>query len=112
MSNIPVAVRFAWHKLAEPNLVNAAGLPAAPFRVGAVPQRDRLEMEVPEAEDYRLVYDLDLANSAWIFTMTSTIALRLPRLLTASPIFWNCNTAMAKRAFFTFHWMPLPMIPK
>ena len=27
----PVAVRFAWHKLAEPNLINAAGLPAAPF---------------------------------------------------------------------------------
>ena len=33
----PVAVRFAWHKLAEPNLINAAGLPAAPFRAGAVP---------------------------------------------------------------------------
>ena len=58
----PVAVRFAWHKLAEPNLVNAAGLPAAPFRAGAAPQRDRLEMEVPEAADYRLVYDLNLAN--------------------------------------------------
>ena len=58
----PVAVRFAWHKLAEPNLVNAAGLPAAPFRAGVVPQRDRLEMEVPEAADYHLVYDLDLAN--------------------------------------------------
>ncbi len=28
----PVAVRFAWHQEAEPNLVNAAGLPAAPFR--------------------------------------------------------------------------------
>lgn len=58
----PVAVRFAWHKLAEPNLVNAAGLPAAPFRAGVVPQRDRLKMEVPEAADYYLVYDLDLAN--------------------------------------------------
>lgn len=58
----PVAVRFAWHKLAEPNLVNAAGLPTAPFRAGVVPQRDRLKMEVPEAADYHLVYDLDLAN--------------------------------------------------
>ena len=58
----PVAVRFAWHKLAEPNLVNAAGLPATPFRAGVVPQRDRLKMEVPEAADYHLVYDLDLAN--------------------------------------------------
>jgi len=27
----PVAVRFAWSKLAEPNLVNAAGLPTAAF---------------------------------------------------------------------------------
>ncbi len=58
----PVAVRFAWRKLAEPNLVNATGLPAAPFRAGVVPQRDRLAMEVPEAADYHLVYDLDLAN--------------------------------------------------
>ena len=58
----PVAVRFAWHKLAEPNLVNAAGLPAVPFRAGTVPQRDLLEMEVPETGDYSLVYDLDLAN--------------------------------------------------
>ena len=28
----PVAVRFGWHQLAEPNLVNGAGLPASPFR--------------------------------------------------------------------------------
>lgn len=28
----PVAVRFAWHQLAEPNLINKAGLPALPFR--------------------------------------------------------------------------------
>jgi len=28
----PVAARFAWHKLAEPNLKNAEGLPAVPFR--------------------------------------------------------------------------------
>jgi len=27
----PVAVRFAWHKLAEPNLMNKEGLPASPF---------------------------------------------------------------------------------
>jgi len=58
----PAAVRFAWHKLAEPNLMNAEGLPAAPFRAGAVPQRDLLEMEVPEANQYQLVYDLDLGK--------------------------------------------------
>ncbi len=28
----PVAVRFGWHELAQPNLVNSAGLPASPFR--------------------------------------------------------------------------------
>jgi sialate O-acetylesterase len=28
----PVAVRFAWHEAAQPNLVNGAGLPALPFR--------------------------------------------------------------------------------
>ncbi len=28
----PVAVRFGWQQEAEPNLVNAAGLPASPFR--------------------------------------------------------------------------------
>lgn len=28
----PLAVRFAWQETAKPNLINAAGLPAAPFR--------------------------------------------------------------------------------
>jgi sialate O-acetylesterase len=28
----PVAVRFGWHQLAEPNLFNSSGLPASPFR--------------------------------------------------------------------------------
>jgi sialate O-acetylesterase len=28
----PVFVRFGWHEEAEPNLVNGAGLPVAPFR--------------------------------------------------------------------------------
>jgi len=31
----PVAVRFGWHQLAEPNLTNKAGLPAIPFRTDA-----------------------------------------------------------------------------
>lgn len=30
--NKPVAVRFGWHQLAEPNLANGVGLPASPFR--------------------------------------------------------------------------------
>lgn len=56
----PVAMRFAWNMLAEPNLVNAAGLPATAFRAGTIPDRDWLEMNVPEAAEYELVYDLDL----------------------------------------------------
>lgn len=37
----PVAVRFAWSEAAQPNLVNAAGLPASPFRT------DNWEYEKP-----------------------------------------------------------------
>jgi sialate O-acetylesterase len=56
----PVAVRFAWHKTAEPNLMNTEGLPAWPFRAGDVPRIDFLAKSVPEARDLVLVYDLDL----------------------------------------------------
>ena len=56
------AMRFAWHKLAEPNLANKEGLPAAPFRAGEVPKRDWLALKVAEAKQYKLIYDLDLAN--------------------------------------------------
>jgi len=59
----PVAMRFAWSMLAEPNLMNGAGLPVSSFRAGTVPQRDALEMFIPEARDYELVYDLDLSKA-------------------------------------------------
>lgn len=59
----PVAVRFAWHRMAEPNLCNREGLPALPFRAGEVPKRDWLTLKIPEAKDYTLVYDLDLAKA-------------------------------------------------
>ncbi len=58
----PAAVRFAWHKLAEPNLMNKEGLPANPFRAGEVPKRDWLALKVEEAKEYELVYSLDLAK--------------------------------------------------
>ena len=58
----PVAMRFAWNQLAEPNLMNGAGLSAGAFRAGTVPKHDWLNMHVPEAKDYQLVYDLDLAK--------------------------------------------------
>jgi sialate O-acetylesterase len=58
----PVAMRYAWSMLAEPHLMNSDGLAAGAFRAGTVPKRDLLLMKVPEAKDYRLVYDLDLAK--------------------------------------------------
>jgi sialate O-acetylesterase len=57
----PLVMRFAWHKLAQPNLVNGAGLPAGAFRAGELPKPDFLG-EIDEAERYTLVYDLDLAR--------------------------------------------------
>ena len=35
----PVAFRFGWHKLAEPNLAGATGLPVGSFRGGADPSQ-------------------------------------------------------------------------
>jgi sialate O-acetylesterase len=58
----PVAMRYAWSMLAEPNLMNSDGLPAGAFRAGPVPKRDLLSLKIPEAKDYRLVYDLDLGK--------------------------------------------------
>jgi sialate O-acetylesterase len=58
----PVALRYAWSMLAEPHLINSDGLPAGAFRAGTVPKRDLLLLKVPEAKDYRLVYDLDLSK--------------------------------------------------
>ncbi|WP_145308293.1 sialate O-acetylesterase [Gimesia fumaroli] len=56
------AMRFGWHKLAEPNLANKEGLPATPFRAGKVPDRDWMSLKVEESKDYKLIYDLDLKN--------------------------------------------------
>ena len=58
----PAAMRFAWHKLSEPNLTNAAGLPAAAFRAGEVAVIDYFQLRVPEAKDLTLVYDLNIGS--------------------------------------------------
>lgn len=58
----PVAMRFAWSGLAEPNLMNKEGLPATAFRAGQTPKRDWVSKHVPEAKDYELVYDIDLSK--------------------------------------------------
>jgi sialate O-acetylesterase len=58
----PGAVRFAWHKTAEPNLINKEGLPANSFRAGTPPKVDLLSKNVPEAKDYEVLLELDLKN--------------------------------------------------
>lgn len=58
----PVAMRFDWGVMAVPNLMNREGLPAGSFHAGVEPRRDWLRAHVPEAMDYRLVYDLDLTK--------------------------------------------------
>ncbi len=55
----PVAFRFAWHMLAEPNLTGGTGLPVGAFRGGEVP--DFLN-SLTIAKEYSLVYDLDLSK--------------------------------------------------
>ena len=63
----PAAMRFAWHKLAEPNLVNGAGLPTGAFRAGEVPRPDALP-HIIEAKKYTLALDLDLKRLGRGFT--------------------------------------------
>ncbi len=61
----PLAVRFAWNNIAEPNLVNEAGLPASSFRCGWTPAVQAQSKstyripQIPEAKDYKLVYALN-----------------------------------------------------
>ncbi|HEX3134216.1 MAG TPA: sialate O-acetylesterase [Planctomycetota bacterium] len=66
----PVAVRFAWSKLAEPNLVNGAGLPAPAFSSGGIPYVDQLT-KVDEAKGWQLVYEADLGRLASAITYTT-----------------------------------------
>jgi sialate O-acetylesterase len=80
----PVAMRFAWSMLAEPNLMNKEGLPAGAFRSGLVPKRDLLAMKVPEAKSFELVYDIDLtklgANPAYEVNRAASISRPIDRI--------------------------------
>ncbi len=55
----PVAFRFAWNKIAEPNLMGESGLPVGAFRGGEMPE---FVETLPLGNGYQLVYDLDLAG--------------------------------------------------
>ncbi|MFK7820506.1 MAG: sialate O-acetylesterase, partial [Planctomycetaceae bacterium] len=55
----PTAFRFAWNKLAEPNLTGGTGLPVGACRGGEVPE---FLNTLPNASELKLVYDLDLSK--------------------------------------------------
>jgi len=55
----PMAMRFAWDQTAEPNLVNALGLPTGAFRCGNKPQLGGA-LTLPELKGFRKVYEIDL----------------------------------------------------
>jgi sialate O-acetylesterase len=57
----PFALRFAWDHVAEPNLMNAAGLPAGAFRAGEIPVPTLSDL-IPESKAFKIVYTLDPSN--------------------------------------------------
>lgn len=56
----PRAMRYAWSKLAEPNLQNREGFPAGAFRAGRISERALVDAKVPAARDFKLVYSYDV----------------------------------------------------
>ncbi|MBI1367610.1 MAG: 9-O-acetylesterase [Planctomycetes bacterium] len=68
----PAAMRFAWNKLATPNLVNGAGLPTGAFRAGEVPKPDFLGA-IDDAKGYELAYDMDLSKIGPAFAYTQDL---------------------------------------
>ncbi len=87
----PVAMRFAWSGLAEPNLMNTDGLPAGAFRAGNMPQRDWVSINVPEAKDYQVVYQLSLGGLASRSITMLIITTKSRDRSTASRISLSCR---------------------
>lgn len=59
----PAAIRYAWSKLAEPNLRSKEGLPVSPFRAGKINERALLDATVPQAKGYQLIYSHDIGSA-------------------------------------------------
>ncbi|MEI7948313.1 MAG: 9-O-acetylesterase, partial [bacterium] len=59
----PLAARFAWNQIAEPNLVNGLGLPTGAFRCGEMPKLDGA-LAMTELNGFRKVYEIDLPANA------------------------------------------------
>lgn len=61
----PLAMRFAWNKLATPNLINGADLPTSAFRAGNLPEPKALDMtRIPEMDGFRVVYQINIPANA------------------------------------------------
>ena len=58
----PTGFRFAWHQLAEPNLVNHLGLPTGAFRDGKKMELDGAK-SMKELSGFRPVYEIDIPAS-------------------------------------------------
>jgi len=64
----PSIVRFAYDKLATPNLMNKEGLPAQTFLFGKQPAWDKMAINAQESTEYELVYEKDLTKLGKTFT--------------------------------------------
>ena len=105
----PVAMRHAWHKLAEPNLANGAGLPASAFRAGTVPDYDFFALKVPEAAEYELVCDLDLKTLAPEIRYTVDRSAGVRRAVsTKSATSWSCFRLAEVASGSGPRWTPPP----
>jgi sialate O-acetylesterase len=89
----PVAVRYAWSILAEPNLMNAEGLSAGSFRAGNARRRDLLDAKIPEAKHYQLVYDLDLAKLGDVISYDVDNRGKITRLFDRVAYFMELQTS-------------------
>ena len=72
----PCAIRYAWSKLAEPNLRNAEGFPVSAFRCGRLPERALVDGLVPQAKSYELLYSHDVGAGG---TSQNAAAYRVDR---------------------------------
>jgi len=70
----PYAMRYAWSKMAEPNLRHKEGFPVSAFRAGEIPERALVDGLVDQAKAYKLVYSTDIGAGG---TTQKTAAYRV-----------------------------------
>jgi len=72
----PSAIRYAWSKMAEPNLRSKEGFPVSAFRSGRIEERSLLDAAVPQAKGYKLIYSYDVGAAG---TTQKAAAYRVDR---------------------------------